>query len=218
MEISPLLLAKLLLYSFFLGIATGVLYDIFRIFRVICGAADVRIPRGKELSLKIPTTNRRVTARHDADKRGFFAHSVNFCCDFFTVIATCCGLLVLNYGYNDGKFRTFTVLGAFCGFLLYYFTVGKLALWVLGPVAFFVKYAFLSFFYILCYPFKFFAKIVIKNVRKIYKLCDFTLEKRRKKEYNINDKVFLLKMSKNGISTVLKDDKREREKSKKQKG
>ena len=217
MEISPLLLAKLLFYSFVCGMATGVLYDAFRIFRVLCGAADVRIPKVKELSLKIPTTDRIVTTRHVGDKRGFLSHAVNFCCDFFTVLAACIGLLVLNYGYNDGKFRTFTVWGALFGFFVYYFTVGKLVLWGVSPVAFLIKYAFLSIFYILCYPFKFFAKIVIKNVRKIYNLCDFVLEKRRKKEYNINEKVFLLKMSKNGIYTV-PNGSQEKERSKKRKG
>ena len=200
MEISPILLARLLLYSFYLGMAVGVLYDFFRILKIICGAADVRIPKMKVISLKIPTTHRYISTQGEGEKRGFFVHAANFCGDFFTVLSACLGLLVLNYGYNEGRFRFFTVLGTICGFLLYYSTVGRLVVGLLSPIAFFVKYTILSFFAILCYPFKFFAKIVIKNTRKIYNLCDFALEKRRKKEYNINEKVFSLKMSKNGFS------------------
>ena len=64
MEISPILLAKLLLYSFYLGIGTGMLYDAFRIFRVLCGAMDVSMPKGKSISLKIPTTKRYMTSKN----------------------------------------------------------------------------------------------------------------------------------------------------------
>ena len=62
-----------------------------------------------------------------------------------------------------------------------------------------IKYTFFAVFSVLWSPFRFFAKIVIKNVRKIYFLCENALEKRRKKEYNIYEKVSLLELSKNGF-------------------
>ena len=110
MEISPLLLAKLLLYSFYLGMASGALYDAFRILRVMSGSIDVIMPKMKNISLKIPATHRYISTQREGVKRGFFVHAVNFCCDFFTVLVVCIGLLILNYGYNDGRFRFFTVL------------------------------------------------------------------------------------------------------------
>ena len=68
---------------------------------------------------------------------------------------------------------------------------------------------FFSLFSILWSPFRFFAKIVIKNVRKIYFLLEIDLEKRRKKEYNIYEKVLLFELSKNGFFEDPFRDKRE---------
>ena len=199
MEISPILLARLLLYSFFLGIGVGAFYDVSRILRVFLGAIDVKTGAQKPITLKIPFTTRYISSAKSKTSGNFFKSSVVFFCDLFTVLAATVGLLVLNYGYNSGRFRAFTVLGALLGFLLYHYTFGKLTVGVLAPIAFFVKYAFFSLFSILWSPFRFFAKIVIKNVRKIYFLCEIALEKRRKKEYNIYEKVSLLELSKNGF-------------------
>ena len=199
MEISPILLARLLLYSFFWGLVTGALYDVFRILRVLCGAMSVTMPVGRSISLRIPTTRRYMTSAGKSERKGFFKNTLVFLTDLFTVLFAGVGLISLNYGYNDGKFRFFTIIGVLIGFLLYYFTLGKLTVGVLAPIAFFIKYAFFALFAILCLPFRFFAKIVIKNVRKIYFLCENALEKRRKKEYNIYEKVSLLELSKNGF-------------------
>jgi len=218
MEISPILLARLLLYSFFLGIGTGALYDVGRILRVLCGAMDVRMPKDKSISLKIPTTTRYMTSNSNRESKGFWKNATAFFADLFTVLAAGVGLIVLNYGYNQGRFRFFTVIGALVGFLLYYFTLGKLTVGVLAPIAFFVKYAFFTLFAILCSPFRFFAKIVIKNVRKIYFLFEIALEKRRKKEYNIYEKVLLLELSKNGFTGNSFTDEREALKNKNQEG
>ena len=216
MEISPILLAKLLLYSFFWGIATGILYDACRILRVLCGAMDVRMPKGKSISLKIPTVNRYISSERGKESRGFFKNVTIFFTDLASILAASVGLVVLNYGYNDGRFRFFTVIGALLGFLLYYFTLGKLTVGVLAPITFFIKYAFFSLFAILWSPFRFFAKIVIKNVRKTYFLCQIAIEKRRKKEYNIYEKVLLLELSKNGFIGDLFADEREASSNKKQ--
>lgn len=199
MEISPILLAKLLFYSFLLGIAIGVFYDANRIVRVFLGAMDVRGTDRKEFCLKLPFIDRYVSSVNEKNAKGIVKNVILFAGDFLTVLAGSIGLLVLNYGYNSGRFRFFTVIGIFVGFLLYYFTLGKLTLGVIAPLAFFLKYLFFAFFVVLWSPFKFLTKIVIKNVRKIYFLCQFALEKKRKKEYNIYEKVWLLEMSKNGF-------------------
>ena len=122
MEISPILLARLLLYSFLLGIGVGAFYDVNRILRVFLGAMDVKTLKQKPIVLKIPFTNKYISSADRKTAGGFLKHTAVFLSDLFTVFTATVGLLVLNYGYNSGRFRFFTVIGALIGFLLYYYT------------------------------------------------------------------------------------------------
>ena len=54
MEISPFLLAKLLLYSFFLGILIGVFYDVNRIIRIFLGERYSEGHFERLYSIKLP--------------------------------------------------------------------------------------------------------------------------------------------------------------------
>ncbi len=201
MEISPFLLAKLLLYSFFLGMLTGVFYDANRVIRIFLGERYKQGGFGRLYSIKLPFLKKEVSLTTASDK-GIQKHIrgvVIFFGDMLTVLFGAVGVIILNYSYNDGTFRGFSVVGALVGFLLYYFSIGKLVILVCEPIAFLIKYTFCAFFVILGYPIKLFLYFLIKNVRKICFLCSFILEKRRKKVYNIKEKDFLLKLAKNGF-------------------
>ena len=202
MEISPLKLALLLFYSFLLGMGMGVFYDANRIIRVFFGVRYSKISFEGLYSLKLPFVKRPISLKSNRGVRKFAQNAVIFAGDMLSLLIATVGIIVLNYSYNSGRFRFFTVIGTLVGFLLYYFTFGKLVMLISEPIAILTKYAFLSIFVIFGYPLMSFARFVAKNFKKCVFLCSFTLENRYKKLYNIYEKDYLLEMSKNGFLQI----------------
>ncbi len=200
MEISPFMLAKLLLYSIAFGIAVGVFYDANRIIRVLLGERYAKRSFERLYSLKLPFVKRELSVQKNRKINGVLKNIIVFFGDLFTLVFTGCGIVILNYSYNDGGFRGFSVIGVALGFAAYYFTAGKLIIFLLEPIAFLLKYCICAFFVFLGYPICVFLKFLIKNVRKMCFLCRFALEKRRRKVYNIKEKICLLEMAKNGFA------------------
>ena len=199
MEISPIALARLLFYSVVFGFFIGVLYDACRIIRIFFGARYTEKRFDRLFSLKIPFIKKGICLQKQKKFNKISRNIVVFLGDFICVICAIAGIIMLNYAYNDGKFRFFTLVGLAIGFLVYFFFVGKLVMLISEPIAFLIKYLFVSFFVVFCYPIKNFLYFLIKNVRKMCFLCRFALEKRIKKEYNIREKIYLLEMAKNGF-------------------
>ncbi|MBP3369130.1 MAG: spore cortex biosynthesis protein YabQ [Clostridia bacterium] len=186
MEISQRLLLLLLFYSFFWGVASALLYDINRIIRVMCGVKYSKKIYNRLYGIKLPIVKRPVKMGGD---RGIIKNAVINVGDFFCVIFAALGIIVLNYSYNNGRFRFFTVIGLCFGFVLYRLTLGKIVIAVAEPIAFLCKYCFLSFFIVFGYPITKIVSFVSKNIKKIVYLCSFTIEKKTKKLYNIEEKV-----------------------------
>ena len=201
MEISPILLAKLLLYSVLWGGIVGALYDVNRIVRVFFGVRYSKKHFDSLYSLRLPFSKKEISLKNKTDKtKGkFIKGAVVLFGDLLSVTVAAVGIVVLNYSYNDGRFRAFTVIGTLVGFLIYYFSLGKLVMLACEPLAFLIKYAICAVFVILGYPIKFFLYFLLKFVRKICFLLRLALEKRRKKVYNIKELDYLLEMAKNGF-------------------
>ena len=206
MEISPIKLAMLLFYSFLFGIGMGAFYDANRIIRVFCGCRYSENRFEKLYLLKLPFINRPITRKSNRGFRKNVQLAVVFLGDMICVVVSAIGILILNYAYNSGRFRFFTVFGVLIGFLLYYFTVGKLIMLISEPIAILIKYVFLSFLVIFGYPFKTFFCFAVKKLKKYVFLYSFTLENRAKKLYNIEEKKYLVEMSKNGFFDIDMED------------
>ena len=108
MEISPVLLAKLLFYSFLFGLITGLFYDAHRVVRALWGINCFDNNDGV-ISWKLPFINKRISLGQNKAKKHFFKNSVIFMGDLATLLFAGAGVLILNYSYNDGDFRFFTV-------------------------------------------------------------------------------------------------------------
>ena len=199
MEISPLMMAALLFYAFLFGIFMGVFYDANRIVRVFFGERYHGVGTEKIAQWKLPFIKRQVGQKRGKQAGGALRYTVIFLGDFLCFIAAGIGIIILDYSYNSGEFRYFTALGVLLGFLLYYFSVGKLTIFILEPAAMLVKYAFLSFLVVFSYPFYIMGKNIVKKFIKTAFLYTFTLEKQKEKVYNITEEVYLLEMSKNGF-------------------
>lgn len=198
MEISPIRMALLLFYSFLLGVGVGAFYDVNRIIRVIAGIRYSTREGGWMTELRLPFLKIRIGEKSKCTG-SFLQKAIVFFGDFASVVCAGAGIILLNYSYNSGKFRFFTVLGLLAGFFIYYFSLGKLVMLVSEPIAILAKYVFLSFFIVLCYPVYIVLKFLVQKVAKFGFLCTFAIEKKRKKVYNINSEVYLLEMSKNGF-------------------
>ena len=189
MEIFPDILAKMLLVSFLFGGQLGVLFDIGRTLRLLFSNAPENVKLKKLYSAKLPFSKNAMSLT-DGKKSGKLITNITvFLCDLFLSAYAVIGLVIINYSYNDGKFRMFTVLGAAVGFLIYYFTFSKVLLFLFEGGFFFLKYAIMSIFDFLRKPMLY---IYNKFVKKIKKMCGkfrFRIEKKRKEVYNVNETV-----------------------------
>ena len=193
MEISQITLAKLLLYSFLLGLAIGALYDAGRLLRLLLGVERANGFGSRIYEWTLPVCKK--TMRSGEGRRVARAAVINIC-DFLCVIAATLGILILSYAYNSGRVRFFVLLGATVGFFLYRAILSKILMLACRPMILLFRYLFLSFLAIFCTPFAKMYRFVLKYIKKIAYLYIFTLEKRREKVYNIEEEVLLAENSK----------------------
>lgn len=186
MEISPIRLFFLLISSFFLGLGVGVLYDIHRMLRVLLGVRYTKNRPTKFFLQPLPIVKRPLREIRCGKVKNTFLTIVIFCQDVFLCCASAVGIVILNYAFNDGRFRFYTVVALLIGFLLYYFTLGKLVIFLSEWIVFFLRAAFAIFFYLLSRPVVIFFNFLGKNVKKMRSNIQKTIANQRKKVYNIN--------------------------------
>ncbi len=196
MEISPIMMTMLLFYSFLFGIFMGAFYDTTRVVRVFFGARYGGIGAEKISSWRLPLSGKKVPF---SSKGRAVSWVVIFLGDVLCFLLCGIGVVVLNYSYNYGEFRAFTVMGAMIGFLLYRCSLGRLTIMFLEPIAMMLNFVFFAIFDFFVYPFYIIGKKVIEFLQKRLFLCTFTLEKKKERVYNIREEVYLLEMSKNGF-------------------
>ena len=184
MEISPSLLAKMLFVSFLFGIQSGIIFDIGRVLRALFfGEAKVKRLVGL-YAAKLPISKRNLS-RPIGKLQGFFKYTFIFLYDFFWMLYSFIALMKINYSYNDGGIRFFTVAGILLGFVIYYFTLSR-ALIFLGELASFaVRYTFFAIFDVVSLPFLKIYNNLVKKIKKSYEKFRIRIEKKQKKVYNV---------------------------------
>jgi hypothetical protein len=188
MEISQITLAIMLLYSFLFGIAVGILYDVNRVVRVLFGVRYSKKAYSRLYSLRLPISKKNVLI---GSSKGFWQSLVINLGDALCVLVATVGAILINYGYNSGRFRFFTVAALIVGFVIYRFSIGRILIFVTEPLAFICKYIFLSICDLLALPLRKITALICKFVKKISSLYIFTLENKNKKLYNIREEVFV---------------------------
>ena len=189
MEISPIIMAKMLLVAFLLGAQSGVFFDAGRVLKALF-FGEVKSKRVRKLyGAKLPFS-KRIFKKSEKRSARIFKNILIFFCDFLWVIYSCFSLMKINYAYNDGGIRFFTVIAMAVGFFLYYFTVSRVAIFLMEVLTFAIKYAFFAIFDAVSLPF---LKIYNNLVKKSKKICEkmrLRLEKRKKKVYNVSEIVY----------------------------
>lgn len=188
MEISPILLAEMLFVAFLFGIQSGIVFDIGRTLRALF-LGEIKSKKIQKLrNVKLPISKRDAEGKK---RKGLeiFKFIIIFFCDFLWIIYSFSGLMKINYSYNNGGIRIFTVFGLLVGFALYYFTFSRLVIFFVELLSFFMRFVFLALFDIIFFPF---FKIYNNLVKKLKKSCEkirFRIEKKRKKVYNVSEVV-----------------------------
>ena len=129
-------IAKWFLWAFLDGVALGVFHDIIRAFKMLCGISYFGEKKKKGIFGKA------------------FEHFLTFLCDIvFFLVASVVSLLLI-YRMGGGIFRAFTYGSMAIGFILYYFTVGKLTLRLTDIIIGFLKKILKKIAFLLLLPVK----------------------------------------------------------------
>ncbi len=200
MEISPILLSKLLFFSILFGIFMGCLNDINRIVRVFLGE------RYSKRSFEKLYNFFRMSQEMPKKKNQTLFNTVIFFQDIIFMIMAAIGLVILNFYLNDGHFRVYTVFSAFIGFLIYFFTFGKAVIGVSEPIVIILRFAIITLVKMIIMPFKLFGLFVLRTNKKISYMIIKRLEKRTNIRYNnVKVKIYRELSASGFVSTSYKD-------------
>ena len=185
MEISPILLAKMLLISFFFSFQAGVIFDVGRALKTCFSSRPKSAKIASFYNVKLPFSKRTLNVNSKRKRNRFFENTTLFFSDFFFVFYSGFGLMKINFSYNDGDFRWLTAVAFAVGFALYYFFVSKLVLPLFEVAVFAVKYPVC----VICGTVSKVFLILYNNlVKKIKKTCGkfhLRIEKNNKMVYNV---------------------------------
>ena len=130
MVVHQVKLAEILLYSFAIGMLLGVVYDYFRIRRRLFSFGSKKVFKHTELIENVL----------------IFIEDV-----LYALI--CSGVVCIFLFYaNSGRQRGIIFLGAVIGFVVYYYTIGKLVMLVAGYVVNFLLFLFRKIFSVTVLP------------------------------------------------------------------
>ena len=186
MEISPIIMAKMLLVAFLFGAQSGVFFDAGRVLKALF-FGDVKSERVRKLYGAGLPFSKRIFKKKERKSARILKNILIFFCDFSWVIYSCLCLLKINYAYNDGGIRFFTVIAVICGFFAYYFTVSRVAIFLMEMLTFAIKYAFFAIFDAVSLPFLKIYNNLVKKTKKISEKMRLRLEKNKKKVYNVSE-------------------------------
>lgn len=175
MELSTILLSKLLFYSFLLGLFLGAINDVSRIIRVFLGV------RYSKKSFDRFYSALRFEWRREAKRNDVILNSVIFLQDIIFMIMAASGIVILNYYLNYGDFRFFTVISMCVGIVLWYMSLGKLIVMFSEPIVVLVKRCI---YIVVCIPMIYVLKVVTGLYKKIYNKALKAIANSRNVRYN----------------------------------
>ena len=198
MEISPLTLSLLLWFSFLFGICVGIVNDINRIVRVFFGVRYTKIKFDKlYVFLKIKQEEKV------KPKKNIYLNILIFIQDIFLCLFASAGIILLNYYFNDGRFRLFTILAMLFSSTLYYLTVGKLVMLISEPIMLLIKTAVTFICRIVFLPIRLVCKWVYIMIKNTFYKTKKHIAKMMNIRYNKREEERLCNLSKHGFIDTL---------------
>ncbi len=201
MEISPYMLMLLLIYSFLFGMSAGALNDINRIIRALLGVRYSAKRFDSLYAIKLPFVGALGSGREKKGVRRGLMSAVIFFQDILLFAYLGCGTVILNYYLNRGQFRLYTIAAVAAGFAVYYFTLGKIVIFLSEGIIFFVRAGVRIAAYLVSRPFVFLWRTGAKIFGKIYKKITSGIAKRKIIRYNKIKREELLGLSSRGFES-----------------
>ena len=199
MQISPYMLFLLLIYSFLFGVSAGVFNDINRIIRALLGNRYKSKRINRLYEIKLPFVGRISAVGENNKILSKFLSVIIFVQDIALFFYMGCGVVILNYYMNRGQFRLYTIAATAIGFAIYYFTVGRLVMFLSGGVVFIIRAAVSIALYLISRPFVWLFCAIKKILLGVCKKISEAIAKRRNLRYNKKRIAELEKMSECGF-------------------
>lgn len=161
---------QITLYALLLGLFFGVLYDVLRIVRMLAGITPVHI---KPISWAS-----RLPCRHIGRigkgilSELIFVHLL----DILYGLSTGAGFCIFLYALNNGRFRWYLLLGCVLGFMAYYWSVGRLVLYLSGNIVALLRSMIGFILYLLTQPFLWIGK----KIRRLFAPVGVYFQRRRR--------------------------------------
>ena len=181
MEISQFGFILLAVYSFLFGILLGVAYDIIRIQRVLLGVEyRSKKQRINYRDIELPIIKKKAYFEQKAVSKGILNVYIALGDILFV---TLCGVItvLVAYAYNSGRVRVIILIGLLVGFLIYYFTIGKLVMKLSELIAFLLRSAVLYVWEIASFPVRKFVEYIGNKKQKTDKKKGAKNDKRKKR-------------------------------------
>ena len=185
MEISPYLLFCLLISSVLFGVAVGVLNDAHRLTRVLLGVRYGGRRFDRLYTMRLPFVGKTLGEQKEGKGTRIALPILIFAQDVILFGFAGVGTVLLNFYYNNGQLRLYTVAGLILGFVLYYFTLGKLVMLLSEGIVFFVRAFLTVLLWLFSRPLVFFVAFLGKNTKKLHEKFKKTIANKRKRVYNI---------------------------------
>ena len=195
MYVSMSELSLMLLYSVLLGFFLGASYDIIRLTRIGAGikygVKDTKKYNFREYALIGHFF--KAEEKKPSRKKDSLLSILVFFGDVIFCLFSSVSIAIFIYYFNNGEFRGFVLFGAAFGFFIYYFTLGRLVIYISERIVFALKLLLLYTLFFVLYPFYFlfgkisrFVYIIIQKnfliIRKLYDIIyiDFYTKKRKR--------------------------------------
>ena len=206
MEISPFDLLRLTITSLIFGVCLGVFNDLNRLIRALLGVKYSERDLDELYKRKLPIIHRPLGIYRQSRIKKYVTSIVIFLGDIALFFTFGWGVAIINYYFNDGQVRFYSPISAILGFVVYYFTIGRLSIRLFEVAAFLIKAFILIITIAIFAPIKKIVRFYTKNVKKLYYIIYKILAKKEKKRYNIIKCKKVTEGSKNGFVNIFKEE------------
>lgn len=169
MEISPYMLSLLLVYSLIFGMSAGVFNDANRIARIAFAMRKTSGGQKKNCARKIYET------------AGIFLISIQ---DILLFAYIGVGVVILNYYLNRGIFRIYSIAAAAIGFVIYYFTIGRVVMFFAERIIRALRFAIVWILNVVTAPVRLIFRLLLHAAKKLFEKLCFAIAKRKNMRYN----------------------------------
>lgn len=173
--------------------------DVHRLIRVCFGVRYSKKTFDWLYAKPLPFLHRPLRMEILKKPKRIFLNILIFIQDIVLLVVSAIGVVLLNYYFNQGRFRIYTVIAVLLGFLLYYFTIGKLVMICSEGVVFIFRAVVTVIFVLISRPIAYFVVFFGKNVKKIRKNIRNAIEKKRKQVYNKDKERLVLQEAEHGF-------------------